>query len=73
MLRHEHIDDLICQLASCDRETLTREFISFNSTFPIDCTPEFLATLSDDRLRHIFLAICVQNRRLPTFMTALRV
>jgi hypothetical protein len=65
MLAHEQVDELICLLATWDRQTLASEFMAFQSRFPIDLTPDFLSKLSVDRLRHIFLAMCVQNQRLP--------
>jgi hypothetical protein len=65
MLAHEQMDELICLLASWDRQTLTSEFMAFDSNFPVDLTPEFLSGLSVDKLRHLFLAICIQNKRMP--------
>ena len=65
MLASEQVDDLICRLATWDREMLTRQFQIFQSKFPVDFTPEFLSNLSVDRLRHVFLAVCLQNQRLP--------
>jgi hypothetical protein len=65
MLANEQVDELICTLATWDRQTLTHEFMAFDSRFPVDFTPEYLSELSVDSLRHIFLAMCVQNQRLP--------
>ncbi len=65
MLAAEQVDELICQLATWDRSTLTHEFLLFKSDFPVDVTPEFLGDLSEETLRHLFLAVCVQNQRLP--------
>jgi hypothetical protein len=65
MLASEQVDDLICRVATWDRDTLTRQFQTFRSSFPIDFTPEFLSDLTVDRLRHVFLAVCLQNQKLP--------
>ncbi len=67
----EQIDRLICQLTEWDRDTLVTRFLSYPSRFPVDATPEFLAALSVDRLRHVFLALCLQNGRLPDPVAAL--
>lgn len=65
MLATEQIDELICRVAEWDRDTLTSEFLSFNSRFPLDFTPEYLSGLPVDTLRHIFLAVCLQNQKMP--------
>ncbi|HEV7301753.1 MAG TPA: hypothetical protein VGN72_20620 [Tepidisphaeraceae bacterium] len=64
MPAHE-IEALICLIASLDREGLARYFETYQANFPVDFTPEFIATQPLDRLRHIFLAICLQSKRLP--------
>jgi hypothetical protein len=64
MLASEQVDELICQVATWDRQKLTREFFAFESRFPLDFTPEFLSALSVDRLRHLFLAVCLQNQKM---------
>ena len=48
-----------------DRPALTRQFLSFQAAFPVDFTPEFLAKLPVERLRHIFVALCLQSQRMP--------
>jgi hypothetical protein len=68
MLASDQIDEAICLLASWDRPTLIGEFLAFQSDFPIDLTPAYLATLTTDYIRHVFLAVCVQNQRLPDVM-----
>ena len=65
MLANEQVDELICTVATWDRETLTSEFLSFDGRFPLDFTPEYLSGLSVETLRHIFLAICLQNQKMP--------
>ncbi len=65
MLGTDQIEELISLVASLDREALVHEFGHYRGNFPLDFTPEFLASMSLDRLRHIFLAVCLQNQRLP--------
>ena len=65
MLEPQQIDDLICLTAVMDRETVVRHLREYPSNFPIDFTPEFLSTVDLDRLRHIFLALCVQCQHVP--------
>jgi hypothetical protein len=63
MLEAEHVEELICLAASMDREALTRQFLTFRGSFPVDFTPEFLDRMSLDRLRHIYVALCLQSQR----------
>ncbi len=65
MLQSPQIEELICLVSALDRQSLTRQFLSFRGCFPVDFTPDFLEQLSVDRLRHIFVALCLQNRHVP--------
>ncbi len=65
MLARDQLNLLICTLAEWDRDTLQREFLSYRSRFPVDVTPDFLRQMTVDHLRHVFLALCLQNGRLP--------
>lgn len=65
MLQTEQIEELICAVSAFDRQTLVNQFQSFHASFPIDFTDEFLDSQSLDRLRHIFLALCLEQQRLP--------
>lgn len=66
MLSSEQIDELLCGVALLDRPALIRQFRSYPAPFPIDFSDEFLRSTDLDRLRHIFVAMCLQCRRLPT-------
>ncbi len=70
MIPQSHIEELICLIASWDRPTLISQFMSFRSRFPVDFTPEFLADLSVDRLRHVLFALYVQNQHMPAMGAA---
>jgi hypothetical protein len=65
MLANEQVEELICLLATWQRRALTDGLLDFNGKFPVDFTPEFLSNLSVDRMRHIYLALCLQNQRMP--------
>ena len=65
MLQSEQIDELVCLVAVMDREHLVAQFQNYQGRFPVDFTPEFLANTPVERLRHIFLALCLQNQRFP--------
>ena len=41
------------------------EWKKTRASFPVDFTPDYLTAQSIDRLRHIFLAMCLHCQRLP--------
>jgi len=59
------IEELICLIAAMDRPTIARRLRDFRGSFPVDFTADFIDRTDVDRLRHIYLALCVQNRRMP--------
>ena len=61
----DQLEELIGLLTGWDRDTLVDQFLAYRSTFPVDLPRDFLHALSADKLRHLFFALCVQNRRLP--------
>jgi hypothetical protein len=65
MLESHQVEELICVVASLDKRTLTEQFLTFRGTFPVDFTPEFLQALPLDRMRHIFVALCLQAQAMP--------
>ena len=65
MLASDQVEELISLVASLDREALIQQFGIYRGNFPLDFTSDFLTSLSLDRLRHIFLAVCLQNQRIP--------
>jgi hypothetical protein len=65
MLESHQVEELISLVSSLDKATLTRHFLTFRGNFPIDFTPEYLDGLPIERLRHIFVALCLQAQRLP--------
>jgi hypothetical protein len=69
MLQSEQVEELIDLVASLDRPALIQQFHTFRASFPIDFTLEFLSAQPLDRLRHLFLALCLQQQRLPQLRT----
>lgn len=65
MLHPDQVEELICLVSSLDRAALVRQFREFRAGFPIDFTPEFLQATDLDRLRHIFVALCLQSQQMP--------
>ena len=65
MLESHQVDELICLVSALDRDALVRQFQSFDAPFPVDFTPEFLQQLELDRLRHLFVALCLQCQQVP--------
>ncbi len=65
MLHADQVEELICLVSALDRNALVNQFQNYRASFPVDFTDEFLNSQSIDRLRHIFLAVCLQSQRLP--------
>jgi hypothetical protein len=70
MLPPTQVEELIGVVAALDREALIAQFRCYRATFPLDFTDAFLSTITVERLRHIFLAICLQSQRMPELPTA---
>jgi hypothetical protein len=65
MLKPDQVEKLICLVSQLDREKLAEQFRSYPARFPVDFSDDFLNKTPVDRLRHIFLAMCLQNQRMP--------
>jgi hypothetical protein len=70
MLHSQQVDELMSVVAALDRPALIRQFQNYRASFPVDFTNDFLRTESVDRLRHIFVAMCLQNQTLPDICAA---
>jgi hypothetical protein len=64
-MQPSQVEDLICLVSSLDRGALISQFHNYPARFPVDFTDEFLTTQPVERLQHIFLALCLQNQRVP--------
>jgi hypothetical protein len=68
MLCQERLEEFVSIVGAMKRPVLIDRMIHFNGRFPVDFTPDFLSRQSDERLRHIFLAMCLQDGKLPEMM-----
>lgn len=69
MLQSHQVEQLICLVSSLDRDALRSQFQHYRSGFPIDFSEEFLTNQPLERLKHIFVALCLQNQRMPSVPT----
>ena len=65
MLQSHQIDDLITLVSALDRDALLGQFHSYRASFPVDFTDDFLNELPLERMRHIFVAMCLHTQRMP--------
>ena len=65
MLESQQVEELICLVSAMDRPTLVGQFRAFRASFPVDFTDEFLETTPVERLRHIYVALCLQCHHVP--------
>ena len=70
MLMPCQIEELIVLVGSMDRQGLIRQFDQYHASFPLDFTPEFLSSTPLERLKHIFVAVCLQSQRMPGQMAS---
>jgi hypothetical protein len=68
MLHSAQIEDLMVLVCSLDRPSLVEQFHNYHARFAVDFSDDFLARTPLDKLRHIFVAMCLQNERLPDSM-----
>ena len=65
MLESQQVEELICLVSAMDRPTLVGQFRAFRASFPVDFTDHFLETTPVERLRHIYVALCLQCQHVP--------
>lgn len=66
MLASDQVEELICLVAAMDRDDVIHHIHDYRATFPLDFTDEFLASVPLERLRHIFIALCLQQQHVPS-------
>jgi hypothetical protein len=64
-MHSDQVEELIRVVSGLDKSALLRQFSDFPASFPVDFTPEFLDRQPVDRLRHLFMAVCLQTRKMP--------
>jgi len=65
MIQSQQVEELIILVSSLDKPALLRQFRDYPATFPVDFTPDFLDRQPLERLRHLFVAVCLQSRQMP--------
>jgi hypothetical protein len=65
MLQSNQVEELIALVSGLNRDALVSHLRTYRANFPIDFTADYLGTLPLDRLRHIFVALCLQTQRFP--------
>ena len=65
MLHAQQVEELLCLVSRMDRASIARQLRGIDAGFPVDFSDSFLETTDLDRLRHIFLAVCLQTKQLP--------
>ena len=65
MLQSHQIEELVTLVSGLDRDSLVHHLRSYRANFPVDFTSEYLARLPVDKLRHIFVGMCLQTQRMP--------
>jgi hypothetical protein len=66
MLESQQFESLIRIVSAMDRDDLTDRLLHFRGQFSVDFTPDYLGRLSLDRLKHIFVAVCLQAGQVPS-------
>ena len=66
----EQLEELITVVSALDRPALVEQFRSYKGSFPLDFSREFLEQQSMDRLRHLFVAVCLQSKQMPQFRSS---
>jgi hypothetical protein len=57
-------------VAGLDRQAIIEQFRTFRGSFPIDFTAEFLRHVPLERLRHLFVALCLQQQQMPEIVAS---
>ena len=65
MLEASQVEELICVVSAMDRPVLVSQFRAYRASFPVDFTDDFLEHTPVERLRHIFVALCLQCQHVP--------
>jgi hypothetical protein len=65
MLQSHQVEELISLVSVLDKTTLIQQFQTYHANFPVDFTRDFLEIQSVDRLRHLFVALCLHTQRMP--------
>jgi hypothetical protein len=59
------VEELISLVSALDRNVLIDQFRCYRASFPVDFTRDFLEQQSTEQLQHLFVAMCLQSKRMP--------
>ena len=62
-MTQQSIEEVIQKLATMDHAGLIQAIVDLDCTFPVDFTLEYLRTLNEEKLRHLYLALTRHARR----------
>ena len=65
MLDQAQLQQAVATIATLDRGEIARQLRRDEIRFPVDFTPEWIASRSLDELRHVYAAICLQCDLMP--------
>jgi hypothetical protein len=65
MLHSNQIEELMTLVSGLDRDGLVHHLRTYRANFPVDFTCDYLNRLSLEKLRHIFVAMCLHSQRMP--------
>ena len=55
-------DKIITELATMDRHALVNAIMNLECEFPLDFTDQYLLTLTEEKLRHLYMALHSHGR-----------
>jgi hypothetical protein len=61
MYHQERLEQFVRSVGAMNRPALISQMLHFQGRFPVDFTADYLHRLTDERLRHIYLAMCLQH------------
>jgi hypothetical protein len=64
-MKSEQIEELIHLIAGMGREAIVAQFSNYPASFPVDFTHDYLQRQPLERLQHLFLALCIEQKRMP--------
>ncbi len=65
MLQSHQIEELMTLVSGLDRDALVYHLRTYRANFPVDFTADYMNKLPVEKLRHIFVAMCLQSQRMP--------
>jgi len=67
MTKSDQLEELVHLISGMGRKAIIEQLRNYRASFPVDFTPQYLEQQSLDRLQHLLLALCLQQKRLPEF------